>query len=172
METYHFQKIARCRCHSFRIWAIHDVDLWLVGRRRVGLALISHSWWESLSTRDNQINGRAIISQICTTVNKLIQYYSDAGNCVRHQENWLSSGLNFRIPLSALVSGFFVGGNMKPKLLRVDQVLELLNISRGKLYRLLKNEPLFPRPIKLGGMLYFIPEEIDEFINLQRRVER
>lgn len=60
---------------------------------------------------------------------------------------------------------------MKPKLLRVDQVLELLNISRGKLYRLLKNEPLFPRPIKLGGMLYFIPEEIDEFVNLQRRVE-
>ncbi|HGX4812975.1 TPA: helix-turn-helix transcriptional regulator [Escherichia coli] len=68
-----------------------------------------------------------------------------------------------------LVSGFFVGGNMKPKLLRVDQVLELLNISRGKLYRLLKNEPLFPRPIKLGGMLYFVPEEIDEFISLHRR---
>lgn len=58
---------------------------------------------------------------------------------------------------------------MKPKLLRVDQVLELLNISRGKLYRLLKNEPLFPRPIKLGGMLYFVPEEIDEFISLHRR---
>ncbi|HCO7572126.1 TPA: helix-turn-helix domain-containing protein [Escherichia coli] len=60
---------------------------------------------------------------------------------------------------------------MKPKLLRVDQVLELLNISRGKLYKLLHSEPLFPRPIKLGGQLYFIPEEIDEFIYLQRRVK-
>ena len=120
---------------------------------------------------DNQINGRAIISQICTTVNKLIQYYSDAGNCVRHQENWLSSGLNFRIPLSALVSGFFVGGNMKPKLLTVRQVLELLNISRSKLYKLLHSEPLFPRPIKIGGQLYFLPEEIDGFISLRRRVK-
>ncbi|HFU4723837.1 TPA: helix-turn-helix transcriptional regulator [Escherichia coli] len=59
---------------------------------------------------------------------------------------------------------------MKPKLLTVRQVLELLNISRGKLYKLLNSEPLFPRPIKLGGMLYFVPEEIEAFINLQRRV--
>ncbi len=58
---------------------------------------------------------------------------------------------------------------MKPKLLTVRQVLELLNISRGKLYKLLNSEPLFPRPIKLGGMLYFVPEEIDEFISLHRR---
>lgn len=61
---------------------------------------------------------------------------------------------------------------MEPKLLTVRQVLKLLNISRGKLYKLLNTEPVFPRPIKLGGMLYFIPEEIDEFINLQRRVKR
>lgn len=60
---------------------------------------------------------------------------------------------------------------MKPKLLRVDQVLELLNISRGKLYKLLRSEPLFPRPIKIGGQLYFVPEELDEFISSQRRVK-
>ncbi|EIX0203787.1 helix-turn-helix domain-containing protein [Escherichia coli] len=58
---------------------------------------------------------------------------------------------------------------MKPKLLTVRQTLELLNISRGKLYKLLNSDPLFPRPIKLGGMLYFVPEEIDEFIFLSRR---
>ncbi|EFA4900013.1 hypothetical protein BvCmsKSNP016_03844 [Escherichia coli] len=61
---------------------------------------------------------------------------------------------------------------MNPKLLTVRQTLELLNISRGKLYKLLNSEPLFPRPIKIGGQLYFLPEEIDEFISLQRRVER
>lgn len=60
---------------------------------------------------------------------------------------------------------------MDPKLLTVRQTLELLNISRGKLYKLLNSEPLFPRPIKIGGQLYFLPEEIDEFISLQRRVE-
>lgn len=59
---------------------------------------------------------------------------------------------------------------MEPKLLTVRQVLELLNISRGKLYKLLNSEPSFPRPIKLGGKLYFLPEEIDEFIYLKRRV--
>lgn len=61
---------------------------------------------------------------------------------------------------------------MKQKLLKVKQVLELLNISRSKLYKLLRSEPLFPEPIKIGGMLYFIPEEIDEFINLQQRVKK
>ncbi|EEW6474867.1 helix-turn-helix domain-containing protein [Escherichia coli] len=61
---------------------------------------------------------------------------------------------------------------MDPKLLTVRQTLELLNISRGKLYKLLNSEPLFPRPIKIGGQLYFLPEEINEFISLQRRVER
>ncbi|EOW5686644.1 helix-turn-helix transcriptional regulator [Escherichia coli O187:H4] len=60
---------------------------------------------------------------------------------------------------------------MKPKLLRVDQVLELLNISRGKMYKLLHSEPLFPRPIKIGGQLYFLPEEIDKFISLRERVK-
>ncbi len=75
------------------------------------------------------------------------------------------------IPLSALVSGFFVGGDMKPKLLKVDQVLELLNISRSKLYKLLHSEPSFPSPIKIGGQLYFLPEEIDGFISLRRRVK-
>lgn len=61
---------------------------------------------------------------------------------------------------------------MNPKLLTVRQTLELLNISRGKLYKLLNSEPLFPRPIKIGGQLYFLPEEIDEFISLQRRIKR
>ncbi|EPI0004157.1 helix-turn-helix transcriptional regulator [Escherichia coli] len=61
---------------------------------------------------------------------------------------------------------------MNPKLLTVRQVLELLNISRGKLYKLLRNDPLFPRPIKLGWKLYFLPDEIDDFISQQRRVER
>ena len=69
------------------------------------------------------------------------------------------------------LAGFFVGGNMKPKLLTVRQVLELLNISRSKLYKLLHSEPLFPRPIKIGGQLYFLPEEIDGFISLRRRVK-
>ncbi|MED9263057.1 helix-turn-helix domain-containing protein, partial [Escherichia coli] len=64
-----------------------------------------------------------------------------------------------------------VGGDMKPKLLKVDQVLELLNISRGKLYKLLHGEPSFPCPIKIGGQLYFISEEIDEFISSRRRVK-
>lgn len=58
---------------------------------------------------------------------------------------------------------------MKPRLLTVRQVLELLNISRGKLYKLLNSEALFPRPIKIGGQLYFLPEEIDEFIFLKRQ---
>lgn len=61
---------------------------------------------------------------------------------------------------------------MDPKLLTVRQTLELLNISRGKLYKLLNSEPLFPRPIKIGGQLYFLPEEIDEFVSLQRRIKR
>lgn len=61
---------------------------------------------------------------------------------------------------------------VKPRLLVVKQVLELLNISRGKLYRLLNSDPLFPRPIKLGGKLFFYPEEIEEFLLLQKRVER
>lgn len=60
---------------------------------------------------------------------------------------------------------------MNPKLLTVRQVLELLNISRSKLYRLLNSEPSFPRPIKLGGQLYFIPEELDKFISLKRQVK-
>lgn len=61
---------------------------------------------------------------------------------------------------------------LKPRLLTVKQVLELLNISRGKMYKLLNSDPLFPRPLKISGKIYFIPEELEEFIKLQRRVER
>ncbi len=56
---------------------------------------------------------------------------------------------------------------MEKRLLTVKEVCEYLNVSKPTVYRLIKEGKL--KPIKIGKATRFEKEDIDKFINEQKR---
>ena len=59
--------------------------------------------------------------------------------------------------------------NINPKFINLAQLIELTNISRSTIYRLLHPDPLFPRPFKLrgGNRLYWNIDEVNDYLSSQ-----
>ncbi|HAO0761405.1 TPA: AlpA family phage regulatory protein [Escherichia coli] len=59
--------------------------------------------------------------------------------------------------------------NINPKFINLAQLIELINISRSTIYRLLHTDPLFPRPFKLrgGNRLYWNIDEVNDYLSSQ-----
>lgn len=59
--------------------------------------------------------------------------------------------------------------NINPKFINLAQLIELTNISRSTIYRLLHTYPLFPRPFKLrgGNRLYWNIDEVNDYLSSQ-----
>ena len=59
--------------------------------------------------------------------------------------------------------------NINPKFINLAQLIELTNISRSTIYRLLHTDPLFPRPFKLrgGNRLYCNIDEVNDYLSSQ-----
>ena len=53
---------------------------------------------------------------------------------------------------------------MKP-MLKIFDLLEILNISHATLWRLLNNDGSFPKPVILMGCKRWRREEVEEYIN-------
>lgn len=56
-----------------------------------------------------------------------------------------------------------------PKFINLAQLIELTNISRSTIYRLLHTDPSFPRPFKLrgGNRLYWNIDEVKAYLASQ-----
>ncbi|EER8373176.1 AlpA family phage regulatory protein [Escherichia coli] len=56
-----------------------------------------------------------------------------------------------------------------PKFINLAQLIELTNISRSTIYRLLHSDPSFPRPFKLrgGNRLYWNIDEVKAYLSSQ-----
>ncbi|EFO2266004.1 TPA: AlpA family phage regulatory protein [Escherichia coli] len=56
-----------------------------------------------------------------------------------------------------------------PKIINLAQLIELTNISRSTIYRLLHTDPSFPRPFKLrgGNRLYWDIDEVKTYLASQ-----
>ncbi|EOK6181269.1 helix-turn-helix transcriptional regulator [Escherichia coli] len=56
-----------------------------------------------------------------------------------------------------------------PKFINLAQLIELTNISRSTIYRLLHTDPSFPRPFKLrgGNRLYWDIDEVRAYLASQ-----
>ncbi|EEZ5468074.1 AlpA family phage regulatory protein [Escherichia coli] len=56
-----------------------------------------------------------------------------------------------------------------PKFINLAQLIELTNISRSTIYRLLHTDPSFPRPFKLrgGNRLYWDIDEVKTYLASQ-----
>ncbi|SON54330.1 putative transcriptional regulator [Hartmannibacter diazotrophicus] len=50
------------------------------------------------------------------------------------------------------------------RLLRVENVTTMLNVSRATFYRMLKNDETFPKPVKMGKLTMFSDAEINDWI--------
>ena len=50
------------------------------------------------------------------------------------------------------------------KILRVDHVAERIGGSRALVWRKAKDEPDFPKPVKIGGITGWVESEIDGYI--------
>lgn len=59
--------------------------------------------------------------------------------------------------------------NINPKFINLAQLIELTNISRSTIYRLLHTDPLFPRQFKLrgGNRLYWNIDEVNDYLSSQ-----
>ncbi|HHN9363355.1 TPA: helix-turn-helix transcriptional regulator [Escherichia coli] len=59
--------------------------------------------------------------------------------------------------------------NINPKFINLAQLIELTNISRSTIYRLLHTDPSFPRPFKLigGNRLYWNIDEVNNYLSSQ-----
>ncbi len=57
--------------------------------------------------------------------------------------------------------------NIDKKLLTIKEVCEYLNVSKPTIYRLIKEGKL--KPIKIGRATRFDKEDIDKFIEEQKR---
>lgn len=59
--------------------------------------------------------------------------------------------------------------NINPKFINLAQLIELTNISRSTIYRLLHTDPLSPRPFKLrgGNRLYWNIDEVNDYLSSQ-----
>ncbi len=56
------------------------------------------------------------------------------------------------------------------KLIRVDKVAEILGVSKATIYRWIKENPDFPRPVKLGKQTTaYITSEIEAFIKTNQQ---
>ncbi len=53
---------------------------------------------------------------------------------------------------------------MKP-MLKIFDLLEILNISRATLWRLLNNDENFPKPVILLGCKRWRREDVEEYLN-------
>jgi predicted DNA-binding transcriptional regulator AlpA len=51
------------------------------------------------------------------------------------------------------------------KLIRLSKALERLGVSRATLYREMERDPLFPRPVRVRGVLLFVADEVDRYIS-------
>ncbi|EER7646070.1 TPA: AlpA family phage regulatory protein [Escherichia coli] len=56
-----------------------------------------------------------------------------------------------------------------PKFINLAQLIELTNISRSTIYRLLHTDPSFPRPFKLrgGNRLYWDIDQVKAYLASQ-----
>lgn len=56
-----------------------------------------------------------------------------------------------------------------PKFINLAQLIELTNISRSTIYRLLHTDPSFPRPFKLrgGNRLYWNIDQVKAYLASQ-----
>lgn len=55
-------------------------------------------------------------------------------------------------------------------LISIGDVLSLIPIARSTLY-LLMQEPDFPKPVKIGGRVFWKEEEIYAYINSKQKTE-
>lgn len=64
---------------------------------------------------------------------------------------------------------------MKPiHILRVPIVMKRIGIGRATLYRWIKEDPTFPRPVKIGAksVVGFIEAEVDQWLEARIRASR
>lgn len=51
-----------------------------------------------------------------------------------------------------------------PQLWTIDQAGSFLNVCRSHIYKLMKMDPAFPKPLRLGTSIRFKPADFDRYL--------